>query len=111
IFRRNALSLGLQVVQSPAAVDDARDGDEFSLDPTTRRLTNETQGRSYEPVPLTPMEDELRRSGGIFAAGRRELAASASTTPSIIWPDADLARGLTTTEQIVWAHRVDKKET
>src|SRR5713101_1398413 len=29
IFRRNALNLGLHVVQSAAAVADARDGDEF----------------------------------------------------------------------------------
>ena len=43
IFRRNALNLGLHVVQSPEAVADARDGDEFSFDPESRRLTNETQ--------------------------------------------------------------------
>src|SRR5690348_16211092 len=109
IFRRNALGLGLHVVQSRAAVDDVRDGDQFSFDPETRRLTNETQGKTYDPVPLTPIEDELRRSGGIFAAGRRELATSANTTPSIEWPAEKIARRLTTTEQIVWAHRVDKR--
>src|SRR5499427_10225576 len=32
IFRRNALNLGLHVVQSPEAVADARDGDEMELD-------------------------------------------------------------------------------
>src|ERR671926_70994 len=53
IFRRNALNLGLHVVQSPAAVADARDGDEFSFDPDTRRLTNDTQAKSYDPVPLS----------------------------------------------------------
>src|SRR6059058_4417952 len=47
IFRRNALNLGLEVVQSPEAVADAQDGDEFSFDPATRRVTNETQGRTY----------------------------------------------------------------
>ena len=31
IFRRNAFNLGLHVVQSPEAVADARDGDEFTL--------------------------------------------------------------------------------
>src|SRR6266446_1036300 len=69
IFRRNALNLGLHVVQSPEAVADARDGDEFSFDPQSRRLTNETRGKSYEPVPLTPKEDEIRRSGGIVQVG------------------------------------------
>jgi 3-isopropylmalate/(R)-2-methylmalate dehydratase large subunit len=108
IFRRNALNLGLHVVQSPEAVSDARDGDELGFDPTTRRLTNETQGKTYEPLPLTPKEDEIRRTGGIVAAGRRELAASIRTAPAIAWPDETTARRLTTTEQIVWAHRVDK---
>src|SRR5467141_3753826 len=69
IFRRNALNLGLQVVQSPEAVADAKDGDEFSFDPESRRLVNETQRKTYDPVPLTPKEDEIRRTGGIFAAG------------------------------------------
>src|SRR6266498_899982 len=33
IFRRNSFNLGLQVVQSPEAVADAQDGDEFTFDP------------------------------------------------------------------------------
>jgi 3-isopropylmalate/(R)-2-methylmalate dehydratase large subunit len=109
IFRRNALNLGLHVVQSPEAVADARDGDAFSFDPRTRRLTNDTQNKQYVPVPLTAKEDEIRRTGGIVAAGRREFRTSVETAPRIEWPDADEARGMTTTEQIVWAHRVDKQ--
>ena len=108
IFRRNALNLGLQVVQSPDAVADARDGDEFSFEPASRRLTNETQGKSYDPVPLSAKEDEIRRTGGIFAAGRREFRSSIERPPRVEWPDGDTARRLTATEQIVWAHRVDK---
>jgi 3-isopropylmalate/(R)-2-methylmalate dehydratase large subunit len=107
IFRRNALNLGLQVVQSPEAVADAKDGDEFSFEPRSRRLKNETQGKSYDPVPLSPKEDEIRQTGGIYAAGRREFKASVEATPRIVWPDAEQARRMTSTEQIVWAHRVD----
>ena len=109
IFRRNALNLGLDVVQSREAVTDARDGDTFAYDPVSRTLTNETQKKTYEPVPLTPKEDEIRRSGGIFTIGRREFRDSVRSTPVIEWPDPDTARTMTTTEQIVWAHRVDKK--
>src|SRR5947209_10826584 len=36
IFRRNALSLGLHVIQSREAVEDAQEGDSFSFDPLTR---------------------------------------------------------------------------
>src|SRR5205814_6682836 len=59
IFRRNAFSLGLQVVQSRAAVDDAQEGDTFSFDPATRKLTNETRGRSYEALALSPQEEDI----------------------------------------------------
>ncbi|HWV92997.1 MAG TPA: aconitase family protein [Vicinamibacterales bacterium] len=110
IFRRNALNLGLHVVQSPEAVEDARDGDEFSFDPESRQLTNVTQNRTYEPVPLTAKEDELRKSGGIVAVGRRELRSSIERSPVIEFPDSSIARSMTTTEQIVWAHRVDKEQ-
>ena len=108
IFRRNSFNLGLHVVQSPEAVADAQDGDEFSFDPVTRELRNETRDKTYTPVPLSEKEEEIRRGGGIFAVGRRELARSIRTRPEIDWPDESAARRMSTTEQIVWAHRVDK---
>jgi 3-isopropylmalate/(R)-2-methylmalate dehydratase large subunit len=108
IFRRNALNLGLHVVSCPEAVEDAQDDDLLAFDPATRRLTNETRRASYEALPLTEKEDEIRRSGGIFAVGRREFRSAAEREPAIEWPDAATADALTTTEQIVWAHRVDR---
>ena len=108
IFRRNAFNLGLHVVQSPDAVVDAQDGDEFTFDPVSRRIENVTQGKRYDPIPLSPKEDEIRRSGGIFAVGRREFRSSVERQPAIEFPDEQLASAMTTTEQIVWAHRVDK---
>ena len=109
IFRRNSFNLGLHVVQSPEAVADAHDGDEFSFDPLTRALRNETQGKDYVPVPLSPKEEEIRRSGGIFAVGRREFKQSVATRPSIDWADPQATRGMTSTQQIIYAHRVDKE--
>src|SRR6202521_5072236 len=100
IFRRNAINLGLHVAQSPEAVADARDGDEFSFDPESRRLTNLTQDRTYEPVPLTSKEDEIRRTGGIVTAGRREFRASIENAPLIEWPDPGQSSRMTSTEQI-----------
>jgi len=108
IFRRNSLNLGLQVVQAPDAVADAQDGDEFTYDPVSRKLSNETQGKTYDPLPLTKKEDDIRRSGGIFAVGRREFVESVRREPQIEWPDEATAAKMTTTEQIVWAHRVNK---
>src|ERR1700693_154383 len=108
IFRRNAFNLGLHVVQSPEAVADASDGDTMTFDTRTRALTNQTRGKSYSPVPLSEKEEEIRRSGGIFAVGRREFRASVEAAPRIEWPDPEPARSMTVTGPIVWAHRVDK---
>jgi 3-isopropylmalate/(R)-2-methylmalate dehydratase large subunit len=108
IFRRNSFNLGLHVVQSPEAVADAKDGDEFTFEPVSRDITNVTQGKTYTPVPLSAKEDEIRQSGGIFAVGRREFVASVLRKPEVVFPDRDRARTMSTTAQIVWAHRVDK---
>ncbi|MEZ5292342.1 MAG: aconitase family protein [Vicinamibacterales bacterium] len=108
IFRRNSFNLGLHVVQSPEAVADASDGDEFSFDPSSRLLKNVTRGTTYTPVPLSAKEDEIRQSGGIFAVGRREFRDACARPVAVEWPDEATARRLSTTQQIVWAHRVDR---
>ena len=74
----------------------------------TRQIVNVTPGKTYSPVPLSAKEDEIRQSGGIFAVGRREFRSSVERQPEVIFPDAKLARTMSTTAQIVWAHRVDK---
>jgi 3-isopropylmalate/(R)-2-methylmalate dehydratase large subunit len=109
IFRKNALNLGLHVIQSPEAVADAKDGDEFEFDVTTRALRNATQAKAYAPVPLTAKEEEIRGGGGIFAIGRRDVAAARAGRQEVAFPEPELARRMTSTEQIVWAHRVDKR--
>jgi 3-isopropylmalate/(R)-2-methylmalate dehydratase large subunit len=109
IFRRNALNLGLHVVQSLEAVEEAKDGDEFEFDVETRALRNRTQGKSYEPKMLTAKEEELRHGGGIFTMGRREYAASVGRKPAVEFPDPITANRMSATEQILWAHRVDKR--
>ena len=109
IFRRNALNLGLEVVQSVEAVADAEDGDELEFEVETRELRNVTKGKSYQPKALTPTEEEIRRGGGIFAMGRREVAAARAKPPAVEFPDPITASRMTATEQILWAHRVDKR--
>jgi 3-isopropylmalate/(R)-2-methylmalate dehydratase large subunit len=107
IFRRNAINLGLHVVQCPEAVADAQDGDVLTFDTGTRALVNETRGKTYAPIPLTEKEEEIRRDGGIFEVGRREFAASVRRTPRARFEAPAAARRMTVTEQILAAHRVD----
>src|SRR5207302_11181982 len=107
IFRRNALNLGLHVVQSRAASEDAQEGDVLTFDSKTRRLTNETRGKRYDPVPLTPVEETIRRSGGIIAVGRREFAESLDRVQRVEWPDHKTACAMSSPEMTVWATRRD----
>jgi 3-isopropylmalate/(R)-2-methylmalate dehydratase large subunit len=108
IFRRNALNLGLHFVQSTDAVDDAQDGDDLEFNPETRTLKNVTRGKAYAALPLSAKEEEIRRGGGIFELGRREYRAGPKPM-SVVFPGHALARSMSSTEQIVWAHRVDKR--
>jgi hypothetical protein len=112
IFRRNALNLGLHVVQSPEAVADARDEDEFSFESRLASDRQHHQSKVYEPKPLTPRKTNFRRSGGIVAAGRREFRASIEREPRIEFPDASESRAsLTThTSKSSGQHRVDKDQ-
>ena len=109
IFRRNALNLGLAVLECPEAVADAQDGHRFSFEPDSRALTNVSLGRRYAPKPLGEREERFRREGGILAAGRREFLASWSEEVRIEWPEPPVARRLTAAEQILHAHRADPK--
>src|SRR5207249_4469341 len=106
IFRRNALNLGLHFIQSAEAVEDARDKDELEFDPATRTLRNLSQGKTYAPIPLSAKEEEIRQGGGIFTLGRREFRAGVKPM-KVDFADTVAARSMTSTEQIIWAHRVD----
>src|SRR5882672_9301238 len=60
IFRRNAINLGLHVVQCPEAVADAQDGDVLTFDTATRALANLTRAMDYTHPPPTEKEEEIR---------------------------------------------------
>ena len=76
IFRRNAFNLGLHVVQSPEAVADARDGDEFTFDPVSRQIANVTQGKTYDA-------GAAEREGGRDPPERRHLRRRPARVPRL----------------------------
>ena len=88
IFRKNAINLGIYIVQSPSAVEDARDNDEFSFDLKAQCLQNITQGKNYKISGLSPQESDLLHAGGIFAFGKKEYQSSLKQQEIINWPDA-----------------------
>lgn len=109
IFRRNSLNIGLEVIECPNAVKDANNNQVFEFNKETRILKNLTLKKSYIPKPLNEKEEYIRRSKGIFNIGRTEYISSLKRKIKIEWPNINERKKLSLTEQIIWAHRVDKK--
>ena len=77
IFYRNAINIGLPVLECPAAAAAARMGDELQVDLDTGGITNLTQGESYTAAPFPPFMQGLIRAGGLVAYTRAKLAGEA----------------------------------
>ena len=78
IFYRNAINIGLPVLEVPEAVDDfqAGDGIEVSLEQGT--ITNLRSGRSFQIKPYPPEILEIISAGGLMNLIKQKQAASAA---------------------------------
>lgn len=66
IFYRNALNIGLPILECPEIVN-ACEGDRLAVDFATGVITNLTQNTSYRAVPFPPFMQELIHAGGLIA--------------------------------------------
>ena len=65
IFYRNALNIGLPIIECPQAAKDADEGDEISADLATGTLVNHTQGTQYETGAYPPFIQKIIEAGGL----------------------------------------------
>lgn len=70
IFYRNAINIGLAILECPAASDGIADGDEVSVDFDTGVITNVTKHETYQAEPFPPFIKDMIRSGGLMASLR-----------------------------------------
>jgi 3-isopropylmalate/(R)-2-methylmalate dehydratase small subunit len=75
IFFRNALNIGLPIVESPAAVQRIEAGDRLEVDVTSGRIINHTKGETYEAAPFPPFVQELVAVGGLVPYVAQRLKA------------------------------------
>jgi 3-isopropylmalate/(R)-2-methylmalate dehydratase small subunit len=77
IFYRNAINIGLPVLEVPEAVDDfqAGDGIEVSLEQGT--ITNLRSGRTFQITPYPPEILEIISAGGLMNLIKQKQAAGA----------------------------------
>ena len=70
IFYRNALNIGLPILECPAAAKAITAGDVVSVDFDTGVITDETTGKTFQGEPFPPFMQDLIAAGGLAAFRR-----------------------------------------
>jgi 3-isopropylmalate/(R)-2-methylmalate dehydratase small subunit len=65
IFFRNAINVGLPILECPAAADAAQAGDVMEVDLDTGVIRNITRGAEYQAEPFPPFLREIIDAGGL----------------------------------------------
>ena len=68
IFYRNAINIGLPILECPAASDAIAAGDTVSVDFDTGVITDETTGATFEAAPFPPFIQNIIAKGGLMAS-------------------------------------------
>ena len=68
IFYRNAINIGLPILECPEAGKAIEDGDEVSVDFGTGVITNLTKGETYQAAPFPEFIQEIIDAGGLLAS-------------------------------------------
>ena len=75
IFYRNAINIGLAILECPAASAGIDDGDEVSVDFDTGVITYVTKGETYQAEPFPPFIKDMIAKGGLMASLKAKEAA------------------------------------
>ncbi len=65
IFYRNAINIGLPIIECPEASQDIKDGDEIEVDFDSGRISNVTTGRSYKGQPFPAFMQKIIENEGL----------------------------------------------
>jgi len=75
IFFRNAINIGLPILECPEASAKIKAGDELSVDFSTGKIQNLTRNESYQAEPFPAFMQEIIATGGLVARTRKKLGA------------------------------------
>lgn len=68
IFYRNAINIGLPILECEAASDAIEDGDQIEIDFNTGVITNVTKGETYSAEPFPEFIQDIISAGGLMAS-------------------------------------------
>ena len=66
IFYRNAINIGMPILECEAAAEEIQAGDEVSIDFDTGIITNHTTGKTYQAEPFPEFIQNIIRKGGLL---------------------------------------------
>ena len=66
IFYRNAINIGLPILECGEAAHDLQNGDEVEVDFNTGVIRNLTKGKSYQAQPFPPFIQNIIQKGGLL---------------------------------------------
>lgn len=66
IFYRNAINIGLPIMECPAAAEAIEAGNTVAIDFNTGVITNETTGETYQAAPFPEFIQEIINAGGLM---------------------------------------------
>ena len=66
IFYRNAINIGLPILECEAAANGIEDGDTVSVNFDTGVITNETKGETYQAAAFPPFIQSIIQAGGLL---------------------------------------------
>lgn len=75
IFYRNAINIGLAILECPAASAEIENGDEVTVDFDTGVITDVTKGTTYQAEPFPPFIKDMIARGGLMASLKAKEAA------------------------------------
>ena len=75
IFYRNAINIGLPILECPEAVRGTGAGQPLEVELETGTIRNRTKGSEFKAKPYPEFMLELMRAGGLVEYTRRRLAA------------------------------------
>ena len=72
IFYRNALNIGLPILECPEAAEEINAGDEVEVNFDTGVITDKTTGKTYKAQPFPEFIQNIIAKGGLLASLKGE---------------------------------------
>ena len=73
IFYRNAINIGLPILECPEASEKIEAGDTIEIDLASGKIQNLTKKQTYQAAPFPPFMQELITTGGLIEYTKKSL--------------------------------------